>query len=117
MAPISRPGDVLRIGDSSLTVLRFSDEKNFVEFVQSRGLPSVKLTRQIQMTSYIRGAHSDWFYKQLEAAHEGIIDFRLDDTADPARNLMRVRSLRDVGFDGRLHQLKIGTSLEVTLEK
>jgi hypothetical protein len=53
----------------------------------------------------------------MEAASEGIIDFKLDEATDPPMNLMRIRSLRDVGFDGRWHQLKIGTNLEVTLEK
>ena len=43
--------------------------------------------------------------------------FKLDETTDPPRNLIRIRSMRNVGFDGRWHQLKVKEKFEVTLEK
>ena len=46
-----------------------------------------------------------------------IIDFKLDETSDPAQNLMRIKTLRNVSFDGRWHKLKIAENFEVTLEK
>ncbi len=51
----------------------------------------------------IRGVHSEWLYRTLEAAHDGIIDFRLDEAGEETRNLIRVRSMQNVGFDSRWH--------------
>jgi len=65
----------------------------------------------------VRGVHSDWAYRRLEDAYDGIIDFKLDELSDPPRNLMRIRSMRDVGFDGRWSQLKMAENLEISLEK
>ncbi len=65
----------------------------------------------------VRGVHSDWVYKQLQLAADSVIDFKLDELSDPPRNLISVRNLRDVGFDGRWHPLKISENFEVTLEK
>jgi len=47
----------------------------------------------------IEGAHSEWAYKQLEAAVDGVVDFRLDEQVEEARDIMRVRSIWNVGFD------------------
>lgn len=63
------------------------------------------------------GYHSDWVYKAVEAAVDGIIDFKLDDSGEEPQNLMRIRSMRNVGYDGKWHGLKVGENLEVTLEK
>jgi hypothetical protein len=52
-----------------------------------------------------------------EAAYDGIIDFKLDESVDPPKNLIRLRSIRNTGFDGRWHALKIGENFEVTLAK
>ncbi len=62
------------------------------------------------------GVHSDWAYKQLESAHDGIIDFKFDKTSDPPRNQMRIRTMRNVPFDGNWHQLKTSENFEVKLE-
>ena len=58
---------------------------------------------------------SEWVYRKLEAAADGVIDFELDETSDPPRNRMRIRSMRDVGFDARWHSLKVGDNYEVRL--
>lgn len=109
--------DTLVILDNASTVARFNDEKSLVELLLTRAVPAYRMLKSTAVVGAIRGIHSSWVYEQMEAASDGIIDFKLDETADPPRNLMRIRSLRDVGFDGRWHQLKIGANLEVTLEK
>ena len=48
---------------------------------------------------------------------DGIIDFKLDETTDPAQNLIRIRTLRNVGFGGRWHKLKIAENREVTIAR
>jgi len=45
----------------------------------------------------------------LEATVDGIIDF--------TRDLIRIRSMRNVGYDREWHELKIGENFEVTLAK
>ncbi len=109
--------DLLRIADNASTIARFNDEKAWVEFLLTRGLPAGSLQKLIGIRGIAKGVHSEWAYKQLETAADGIIDFRLDESADPPQNLIRLRSMRNVGFDGRWHKLKIGPKFEVTLEK
>jgi KaiC/GvpD/RAD55 family RecA-like ATPase len=64
----------------------------------------------------VKGIHSEYLYKSIETSADGIIDFKLDDSGDEPRNLMRIRAMRNVGFDGRWHQLKTDDRFEVTLE-
>jgi KaiC/GvpD/RAD55 family RecA-like ATPase len=68
-------------------------------------------------SAFTRGLHGESVYRKLEAEADGVIDFKLDEAADPPRNLIRIRSLRDVGFDGRWHPLRINENLEVDVEK
>jgi KaiC/GvpD/RAD55 family RecA-like ATPase len=37
--------------------------------------------------------------ESLEAAADGVIDIKLDETSEEARSMMRIRSIRNVGFD------------------
>jgi KaiC/GvpD/RAD55 family RecA-like ATPase len=74
--------------------------------------------RQItQLISFISGVHSAWAYKQLEAAVDGIIDFKVEEIGEEMRDLMRIRSLRIGTFDRRWHELKVAENSEVTLQK
>ena len=109
--------DWLRISDNSSTLTRFNDEKSFVELMLTRTVPTQRMQKLTSIGGFMRGIHSSWVYEQTEAASDGIIDFKLDDTADPPRNLIRIRSMKNVGFDGRWHQLKIDENFDVTLEK
>lgn len=59
--------------------------------------------------------HSEWVYKNIEAAVDGIIDFRLDETGEETKDLVRIRTMRDVEYDRRWHQLNVGENLEVAL--
>jgi KaiC/GvpD/RAD55 family RecA-like ATPase len=52
----------------------------------------------------------------LEAAVDGIIDFKLEEVGEETINLMRLRSMRNVGFDSRWHRLRVKENFEVTLE-
>lgn len=109
--------DLIRIAENASTVARFNDEKAWVEFLLTRGLPAGSMQKLIGIRGIAKGVHSEWAYKQLETAADGIIDFRLDESADPPQNLIRLRSMRNVGFDGRWHVIKVAENFEVTLEK
>ncbi len=109
--------EFLRISDNISSVARFNDEKALVEYLLTRGFPSFKSRKITTIRGAITGVHSDWFHKHVEAACDGIIDVKLDDKGEEPRNFMRIRAMRNVGFDGRWHQLKVDENFEVTLEK
>ncbi len=107
---------VLRIPDSFSVLARFNDEKSWVEYLLTRFLASSAMWKCTTIVGVMRGVHSEWAYKQLEGAVEGVIDFKLEETGEGRRDVMAIRTARNVGFDRRWHQLKIGENFEVTLE-
>jgi len=107
----------LRIGDNGSTLARFNDEKAWVELRLTRNIPSASSTKSTVIVAFIKGLHSSWAYEQLEGAADGIIDFKLEEAGEEMRNLMRIRSMRNVNFDSRWHQLRVSENFEVTLEK
>jgi KaiC/GvpD/RAD55 family RecA-like ATPase len=96
---------------------RFNAERNWVEFFLTRPLPMSKVREITTLNGIIEGIHSDWAYKQLEAAVDGIIDFRLDESREETRSIMRVRIMHNASYDRRWHELKIKENFEITLEK
>lgn len=94
------PG-LLRICDNVSTLSRFNDEKNCVEFELTRRFPTAAVQDSSLILPVIRGVHSDWVYKQLEANADEIIDFRLDETGDETLNLIRISNFRNLDFDSR----------------
>jgi KaiC/GvpD/RAD55 family RecA-like ATPase len=115
-APSPSP-EWLRITDDMSCLARFNEEKSWVEFVRTRMIPISSLWKSTGIAGIIKGIHSDWAYKNLEAASDGVVDIKLDETTEEARSAMRVRSMRGVGFDARWHTLKIDDHLEVLVEK
>ena len=103
--------------DDGSVLARFNEEKSWVEFLLSRIYPMAKTRKSTIIVSVIKGVHSDWAYKRLEAAADGIIDFKLEDTGEATKDLIRIRSMRDLGFDRKWHSLNVGDRLDVTLEK
>jgi KaiC/GvpD/RAD55 family RecA-like ATPase len=106
----------LRVIENSSTWYRFNDEKAMMEVELTRFIPSFRFRKSTAIRAIMKDVHSNWVVQQLEGAHDGILDFKLDETSDPAQNLIRIRSLRNVGFDGRWHKLKISENFEITLE-
>lgn len=109
--------DVLRIIDDDLVIARFNDEKNFVDFWRSREIPSAPSTNSTTIFGAVKGVFSDFLYRSLEASVDAILDFKLEEEGSTTRDLMRIRSMRNVHFDREWHELKIGENFEVTLEK
>ena len=105
----------LMVRDDLSVFDRFNEEKNWVEFLLTRMIPGNRGRQFTSIRGLMKGIHSNWAYKQLEAAVDGVVDFKLDETTDPPTNLMRIKSMRNIGFDGRWHQLKRSENSEVTL--
>ena len=108
--------DVLRVIDDDLVIARFNDEKSFVDYWRTREIPSAPSTKSTTIFGAVKGVFSDFLYKSLEGSVDGIIDFKLEEEGNTSRDLMRVRSLRNVHFDRGWHELKIQENFEVTLE-
>ncbi len=109
--------EYLRIWDSCSVLGRFNVDKAWVEFLVTRLFPTAFHTKSTLLVGVIRGLHADWVYRQLEDAVDGVIDFKIEDTGEETRDLLRIRSMRNVGFDRKWHRLKIGENFEITLEK
>lgn len=112
----SKP-DVLVVSDNFSNLARFNEERAWVEYALTRAIPGRRSARRTAIRGIMYGVHSDWVYKQLEGAVDGIVDFKLQDVGTKMKNLMRVRNMRNVGFDSEWHPLKITGNFEVTLEK
>jgi len=107
--------DLIEIVDDVSVFARFNDEKNWVEWELTRDFAAYKMTKVTNILGLIKGVQSEWAYKRLEAASDGVIDFKVDETSDPPRHIMRIRSMRSVGFDGRWHQLNVKEDMGVVL--
>ena len=106
----------LRIVDNFSTLARFNDEKSWIEFMLTRVYPIGSVRKSTLIFGIMKGVHSEWAYKQLEASADGIIEFRLEGL-EKTRDLVQIRTMRNVHFNRELHELKVGENFQVTLEK
>ena len=113
--PLGQPA--LRIVDNASSLTRFNDERTWIEFILTRLIPRATKWKQFAIVGLIEGLHSEWVYKTLEGASDGVIDFRIEEKGEETRDVMRIRSMRNVGFDRKWHQLKFNEKFWVTLEK
>ncbi len=109
--------DVLRISDDLLVLLRYSDEKSFIDLWRTRLIPSAPARKSTDVVGAVKGVYSEYIYKTIEASADGIIDIKVDEEGGEVENLMRIRNMRSVGYDSHWYHLKIGDNFEVTLEK
>jgi len=106
----------LRIADDWSTVTRFNDEKTMIEFSLTRALPLSTMLQSTGITGLMTGLHSESVYSRLEAANDCIVDIKVEELKGEVKNLMRIRTFRNLSFDSRWHTLKIG-NFEVSLEE
>jgi KaiC/GvpD/RAD55 family RecA-like ATPase len=109
--------DWMRMADNVSMLARFNDEKSWVEFVLTRIFPGHRVRKSTGIVGFAKGIHSGWVYEQLEGAVDGIVDFKLEEVNGEMVNFMRVRSMRETGFESRWHPLRVGENFEVALDK
>lgn len=110
--------ELLQITDCLSVYDRFNEEKAWVEFMLARVIPARKLRKQTAIRGLMRGVHSDWAYRQLEAPADGVVDLKLEETAGgETQDLMRIRNMRNITFIRGWRPLKISENLEVTLDR
>jgi len=76
-----------------------------------------KCRQLTQLMGFMAGVHSSWAYKQLEAAVDGIVDFKVDESGEEMKDMIRIRSIRNVVCDRRWHQLKMKRNFEIVLDR
>jgi len=109
--------EYLRIWDNSSVLARFNEDKAWVEFLLTRIFPSGSYTKSTLLVGLIRGVHTEWVYGQLEDAADGVIDYKLEEIGEETSDVLRIRSMRSVGYDRKWHRVNIGENLEVTIER
>jgi len=107
----------LRIADNFSTLARFNDEKSWIEFMLTRVFPIASARKSTLIFGIMKGVHSEWAYRQLEGAVEGIIDFKLEEVEKTTRDMMRIRSMRNLSYDREWHELRVGRNFDVTIER
>ena len=110
------PPGALTILDSASELMRFNEEGVYLEFVITRAFPNERKAKRIRFGGIARGVHSESFYKRMEAASDGIIDLRVMERDDEAKNLIRVRSLKGQRHDARWHEIEIGKNGDAHLK-
>ncbi len=109
--------DTLAIGEDISVLDRFNEEKSWVEYELARSIPAFRDRNMTCLRGVIRDVHSSLAYKRLESVSDGIIDLRIETESEEIVNMIRIRTMRNVGFDSRWHPLKIGENFEVTIER
>jgi KaiC/GvpD/RAD55 family RecA-like ATPase len=110
------PAGSLAVSESCSVILRFNEEKAFIEFYESRIRPAERKRKNlITLQGIMRGVHSDWLYSRMENASDGVIDLRVLEREDEVANFLRVRTLRGQPHDSRWHKIEVMKSGEARL--
>ncbi len=105
------------VAESISPQLRFNDEKSYLEWIETRVNPAERMGKRIVLQAVLRGVHSEAFYKRLESAADGVIEVRVMERDDEAKNLIRIRGLRGQRYDARWHEIEIGQNRQAHLLK
>lgn len=109
------PPGALTIEESLSQMLRFNEEKPFLEWRVSRDHPNLRRTKRIFFGDFVRGIHSESFYKRLESDVDGVIDLRVMERDEGWKNFLCIRSLKGQPHDARWHEIKIKRNGEASL--
>jgi len=106
----------LRIADNFSTLARFNDEKSWVEFMLTRVFPLAPATKSTLVFGIMKGVHSEWAYRQLEGSADGVVEFSLQDVGEETRDVMQIRSMRNVHYNRELTELRIDENFLVQIK-
>ena len=109
------PPGALTVVESDSQMLRFNEEKPYLEWAISRVNPNIRRAKRIYFQGFVRGIHTESFYKRLESDADAVIDLRVMERDEEAKNLLRVRSLKGQPHDARWHEVQIKRNGEGTL--
>jgi KaiC/GvpD/RAD55 family RecA-like ATPase len=109
------PPGAVTIVESDSQMLRFNEEKSYLEWAISRTHPNMRRTKRIYFVGYVRDIHTESFYKRLESDADGVIDVRVMERDEEAKNFLRIRSLKGQPHDARWHEIQIKRNGEAAL--
>jgi KaiC/GvpD/RAD55 family RecA-like ATPase len=107
----------IRLADNFSTLARFNEEKAWVEFMLTRVLPIGPVKKSTLIFGVMEGVHSEWAYKQLEGSVDGIIEFKLNEAAGTLKDVVQIRTMRNVHYNREMTELKVQVNFEVTLKR
>lgn len=79
----------LVVAESVTEMARFNEENALVELMISRINAIARRAKHITLQGYVRGIHSESFYNRIENASDGVIDLRIMEREEEAKNLLR----------------------------
>jgi KaiC/GvpD/RAD55 family RecA-like ATPase len=101
------PSGALGVWESMSPMLRFDEEGGFLEWLISRANPNERSAKRIFFNGVVRDVHSVAFYKRLESEYDGVIELRVMERGEEAKNFLRIRSLKGQPHDARWHEIQI----------
>lgn len=109
------PPGALTIEESLSQTLRFNEEKPFLEWILSRENPNLRRAKRVFFGGIVRDIHTESLYKRLESDVDGVIDLRVMERDEEAKNFLRIRSLKGQRHDARWHEIQIERNGEASL--
>jgi len=101
------PPGALAVSEATSALLRFNEEKDLLEWIETRVIPIEQRAGRVALWGFVRGIHTESFYKRLESLCGGVIDLRVMERGEELKNLFRVRSLKGQPHDTRWHEIEI----------
>ena len=101
------PPGALCVVESMSQMLRFNEEKPFLEWAISREHQGARRAKRIYFDGIVRGIHSESLYKRLESDVDGVIDLRVMERDGEWKNFLCIRSLKGQPHDARWHEIQI----------
>ena len=112
---VTLPPGSLVIAESISPGLRFNEEKAYLEWFENRVNPSERKGKRVTLQGIVRGIHNDSFYRRMENAADGVIEVRVMERDEEAKNLLRIRGLKGQRHDARWHEIEIKPNGEAIL--
>ena len=109
------PPGALTISESWSQMLRFNEEKPFLEWMISREHPTARRAKRVDFAGFVRGVHTESFYNQVETAYDGVIDLRVMERGEGWKNFLSIRSLKGQPHDARWHEIQVKRNGEAAL--
>jgi len=109
------PPGALTIMESMSQMLRFNEEKPFLEWTINREHQGARRAKRVYFDGFVRDIHTESFYKRLENDVDGVIDLRVMERDEEWKNFLCIRSLKGQPHDARWHEIQIKRNGEAAL--
>ena len=105
----------LHIDDDQSVALQYNKEEDFIDFLRTRQIPTLKERENVVLWGFLSGTASVPFYRKLESLCDGIVDFRSQEIGGQIEHEVRIRAIHGRTFDSRWRRLRLLESGQVEL--